>query len=91
MHQLSFPIPCVQSTIWEEYRTEADALDKKVTAVLDERKAKRAELVRARAAQTPAPFTLQPLASRMHACSVVNHHLSPKILVEPVRVRNVNC
>lgn len=36
-----------QSAIWEEYKKEADALDKKLTKVLEDRRAKREELVRA--------------------------------------------
>ena len=49
----------VQSAIWEEYKKEADALDKKLTKVLEDRRAKREELVRI----LPHPLASNVLAS----------------------------
>jgi hypothetical protein len=49
-----------QSAIWEEYKREAEQLDERFQAVLDDRKQKRAELVRGRQRSLSSPMFVPP-------------------------------
>ena len=65
---------CAQSAIWEEYKREAEQLDERFQAVLDDRRQKRTELVR-------PPRPMSPSLPPMAAPCRWSHPLSDESLV----------